>query len=249
MTVRRKAGNAKSAMHGELQYNSEAGTFEPKDRSSDFIPIYLEENMPVEVPNKAAFKEDLKDRGYWQYKRDKAIRDGDTDARKAADVKLQNASERIGERATDQYVQKHYPGYEPVELIGNKGRDRFDKVYRNPDPPPKYVIAEAKGGDGRPGSRLVPETLKLAEQGTPEYIRSMIKTMEKKGDPMARELKKALNTGQVEYINVQAPIKNSNGKVSIGTLTKAPELELQPLKVSKFDTTKSFAVTKPGKSQ
>jgi hypothetical protein len=119
-------------------------------------------------------------------------------------------------------------------------------VYRNPGPPPKYVIAEAKGGDARPGSRLVPGTSKLAEQGTPEYMKSMLKTMRKKGDPISDELTEALKAKQIEYINVQAPIKNSNGKVPIGTLEKAPELELLPLKVSKFDTTKSAAVTKPG---
>jgi hypothetical protein len=74
----------------------------------------------------------------------------------------------------------------------------------------------------------------------------MIKTMKKKRDPIASELRAALKTEQVEYINVQAPIKNSNGKVPIGTLEKAPELELQPLKVSKFNTQESQAVTKPG---
>jgi hypothetical protein len=63
------------------------------------------------------------------------------------------------------------------------------------------------------------------------------------------ELREALRTKQIEYINVQAPIKNSNGKVPIGTLTEVPELELQPLKVSKFDTTKSTAIIKPGQNQ
>jgi hypothetical protein len=198
----------------------------------------------VEVPNKAAFKEDLDIRAEWQYKRDEAIMSGNTDARKAVDVKLQQASERIGERATDQYIQKHYPGYEPVELIGNKGRDRFDRVYRNPGPPPKYVIAEAKGGDAQLGKRLVPGTLQLAEQGTPEYMRSMLKTMKKKRGPITRELRAALDAEQVEYIMVKAPIQNSKGKVPIGTLTEAPKLELQPLKVSKFDTLQSAKVDK-----
>jgi hypothetical protein len=119
-------------------------------------------------------------------------------------------------------------------------------VYRNPGPPPKYVIAEAKGGDARPGSRLVPGTNKLAEQGTPEYLDSMLKTMKKKGDPISDELREAVDAKQVEYLMVKAPIQNSKGKVPIGTLEKAPELELQPLKVSKFNTRESQAVTKPG---
>jgi hypothetical protein len=117
-------------------------------------------------------------------------------------------------------------------------------VYRNPGPPPKYVIAEAKGGDAQLGSRLVPETRKLAEQGTPEYMRSMFKTMKKKGDPISDELREALDAEQVEYLMVKAPIQNSKGKVPIGTLTEAPELELQSFKVSKFDTLQSAKVDK-----
>jgi hypothetical protein len=119
-------------------------------------------------------------------------------------------------------------------------------VYRNPGPPPKYVIAEAKGGDAQLGSRLVPGTSKLAEQGTPEYLDSMLNTMERKGDPSTKELRRALKAKQVEYLMVKAPIQNSKGKVPIGTLTEAPELELQPLKVSKFNTRESQVVTKPG---
>jgi hypothetical protein len=111
---------------------------------------------------------------------------------------------------------------------GSAKQDRFDSIYKDPGPPPEYIVLEGKGGDSPLGQRKVGENGELnAQQCTPEYNESIITAMERRRDPAAKELRKALKDKRLRTFKVQTPIENS------GVKGQAPKLSVEKLEVSR----------------
>jgi hypothetical protein len=142
-------------------------------------------------------------------------------------------------------MEKNYPHYERIEVPNTSGgakQDRFDSIYKDPGPPPEYIIVEEKGGDGSFSTRQVGDNGELnAQQCTPEYNKSIIKEMKRRGEPEADELKEALQDGRLRTFKSQTPIKNSSSQ------GQAPTLKVEKLKVSEYDMTRSIRVDKTPK--
>ncbi|RRO19372.1 hypothetical protein EIL87_04535 [Saccharopolyspora rhizosphaerae] len=106
------------------------------------------------------------------------------------------------------------------ERIATGNAGHFDGFRRGIDPDGNsvYVVTEAKGPSAGLGAR------QGFEQGTPEYFKSVLDAMDKRGGHeavIARELSDALGDGRVEYHLVQANVEpvgtNSTDAPSSGT--------------------------------
>jgi hypothetical protein len=65
--------------------------------------------------------------------------------------------------------------------------------------------------------------------------------MKNRGEPEAKELRKALKDGRIRTFKAQTPIKNSSAQGQTPTLT------VEKLKVSEYDMTQSIKVDKAAK--
>jgi hypothetical protein len=156
----------------------------------------------------------------------------------------------MGEIGSRHFMEKNYPHYKRIEVPNTSGgakQDRFDSIYKDPGPPPEYIIVEEKGGDGKFTTRQVGENGELnAQQCTPEYNKLIIKEMRRRREPEAKGLEAALEEGRLRTFKSQTPIKNGSAKGQTPTLT------VEKLKVSEYDMKESNRVdktTKPANPQ
>jgi peptidoglycan hydrolase-like protein with peptidoglycan-binding domain len=252
--VRRKPGNPELA---ELEYNFKTHTFEVKDETPDFKAKQIGEEVEIDVSGLKLFDEQLTIRGKAMVRRDElealkqeqVLSEAEAQELKDAIQTVQDSSEAMGEIGTRHFMKTKYPHYERIEVPNSSGgakQDRFDEIYKDPGPPPEYIVVENKGGDGSFSTRKVGEDGDLnAQQCTPEYNKSIIEEMEIRGEAEAKGLRKALKDKRLRTFKSQTPIKNGSGK---GPHTTAPALKVEKLKVSEYDMKESIKVDKTPKS-
>jgi hypothetical protein len=250
--VRRRPGASENGLP-ELQYNVEKGIFEPRDGTIDFKANRIGEEVVIDVTEPEIFKEPLKVRQEGIVKRDelealketRELSEAEKLELKEAIQKIQNASEATGEIGIEYFMKKKYSHYERIEISNSSSgakQGRFDAMYKDPGPPPEYIVLEGKGGDSPLGQRKVGENGELnAQQCTPQYNKSIVQEMERRGDPEADELEAALEEGRLRTFKVQTPIENSRGK------GQTPKLSVEKLEVSEYDMTRSIRVDKTAK--
>ena len=124
-------------------------------------------------------------------------------------VRMRDASEAFGEAVAEHHViPEHYPNAVREPLDGPlNGNDQFDQVWRREDG--GYVVVEAKSSvDTDLGARNLPDGRRVS-QGTRGYFLDIIREMEERGKKnprereLARNLRKALQQGKVDYIVVK----------------------------------------------
>lgn len=98
----------------------------------------------------------------------------------------------FGERtAHDKMTQK---GYEPIGTDGNykPGQTGIDGVYKNPNPPPDYIVTEVKYGDAQLNKGLADGTNQMDDVWVKKRLQDKV------GINEARAIEKAMNEGRVE---------------------------------------------------
>lgn len=165
------------------------------------------------------------------------------DRRRQLLARINKKSEELGEAAADQYAAQN--GYN--HLYTGSGRDTLDKVYIDPNTD-KIIIVECKGGASPLGSRLEKSNpsgnRERYEQGTRGYLESLLHDMRGKAvsDPqmmkVVRTIEDALDEGDVEYLLVRQPIKNTKGADGV----VAPNLI--DIRVYRFDLHESIKVNR-----
>jgi peptidoglycan hydrolase-like protein with peptidoglycan-binding domain len=258
LDLRRKPGFAEKGFP-ERQYNPNTQEFVLREKTPDLKAKKIGEDIEIDVSTSKLFDEQLKIRGEAMEKRDellalreefkkqkKVLSEEDELKLKDAIQKVQDSSEAMGEIGINHFMETQYPHYERIEVPNSSGgakQDRFDSIYKDPGPPPEYIVLEGKGGDGKFTTRKVGEDGELiAQQCTPEYNDSIIRDMKRRREPEAKELRKALKEGRIRTFKAQTPIKNSSAQ------GQAPNLSVPKLKVSEYDMTRSIRVDKTPKS-
>ena len=125
---------------------------------------------------------------------------------------VNEASRLLGEKAGDTYMAAHFPGAEkmyPAAGAGSRSGD-FDQIWRTSDG--KYVVVEAKGGGSGLGERTVAAGHR-AQQGSSDYFDDIVRNMggSRAGADAADELLAARAAGNVQYLEVRAPIGTKGG--------------------------------------
>lgn len=127
-----------------------------------------------------------------------------TKAYKDAHKQMIDAAEEFGENAArHHFIADHYPGFTDEPLLGPKnGNDQFDQVWTHEDG--RVVVVEAKSSvDTDLGRRTLPDGTQVS-QGSREYFFDILKKMEERGElALARDMRKALREGKLEYVLVK----------------------------------------------
>ncbi|MDQ2642837.1 MAG: hypothetical protein M3020_03415 [Myxococcota bacterium] len=113
-------------------------------------------------------------------------------------------------------MREKYP--DAKKLHQGEGPNTLDNVYENGSPPPKYIVAESKGGSATNSSSRAGENGDRYQQGTPEYLDSSSKHMAEHGTGDEKKAGKALqdaDPGEVEYIEVKQPLDSSGNPSDI----------------------------------
>ncbi|MFD8997143.1 hypothetical protein [Streptomyces abikoensis] len=118
-------------------------------------------------------------------------------------------SEAFGEAVAEHgVIPEHYPNSTQKTLHGPaNGNDQFDQVWQREDG--SFVVVEAKSQVSTPiGDRTLPDGRK-AVQGSRAYFEDILRKMRERGATieseaeLARDLRRALRDGKVEYIMVK----------------------------------------------
>jgi hypothetical protein len=124
---------------------------------------------------------------------------------------ITSKGEEVGNKAAQHYVESL--GARPV-AAGKPGQSGvFDQIWEKTaqvdgKTVKQYYVVEAKGGGARLGTRQVAGG--AAEQGTPQYFRSILDKMA--DGELKTNLELALKDGKVTYLKVQAPIGAEGGQ-------------------------------------
>lgn len=113
-------------------------------------------------------------------KNKEAINENDIDAKERVNQIMVNLSEAIGEESARLVMAQEYSEFKeiPSQLPGKGKQGQFDLIYYY-DKTGEIITVEAKGGASTKGSRKTLDGLQ-AEQGSPEYRKSITFNMEKK---------------------------------------------------------------------
>ena len=106
-------------------------------------------------------------------------------------------SAKIGEHNVRLFIRKNRPSARI--LLEGQGSGVFDFIYREGN---NIIIAEAKGGSGKRGTRIYKKTGKEVSQGTKDYVLSILDDM--KDTVLAKEIRDKLANNQVSYIEIAA---------------------------------------------
>jgi len=126
--------------------------------------------------------------------------------------------ELLGETAGRHAIKHHYPADKYiVEALHDTAtfakKGAFDQIYKitpHDGGPTRYVIYETKGPSAQLGTKQGPGG-KHYEQGTPEYFNMILDKMVSIGGDqtiLARRMKRALRSGNVEYSLVRPGVAN-----------------------------------------
>jgi hypothetical protein len=111
---------------------------------------------------------------------------GDSDAGHSL-AEANRHTEALGEAAAEAYMRQAHPS--TTQAYRGHGPNTFDQVWRIDEPPSDFFIVEAKGGSAtNTSSREFMLDGKRYQQGTPEYMDSLIDVMRTSSDKDIREL-------------------------------------------------------------
>jgi len=152
----------------------------------------------------------LRERQTGLAERDRLAGQGEQSAANRAQAQANRATEELGEQATDAAVREVFPDADVEGAHRARGPGTFDRVYENGSPPPRYIIAEGKGGSATNSSSRQGSDGQRYQQGTEGYRRSVAENMAENGStPEQRELGEALleaDESDIAYIEVSQPI-------------------------------------------
>lgn len=222
-----------------LDYAEDSGIFTKKPNTTPKPDIRTVEGKKEKIQHSDiddSYKEQLKNfesqRTAHQDRKRKAKDSGDDAKASEAHGKMVEASEQLGEIATDAAVNSQKPNAKRLksDLPGKQKTGEFDRIYQDDD---GVHIYESKGAGAQRGSRQI-KGGKRAEQGTPEYMQDVIANMESKvfqhknsdrymADPdfrakvddlqkTTRAIRKAERDGKLRYFQVNQKV-NSSGSL------------------------------------
>ncbi|MBB6460272.1 hypothetical protein [Flammeovirga kamogawensis] len=154
----------------------------------------------------------------------KEIEDKTSSDYKTTKNKIGLESEKAAEKASDELIPEIYNDatMKPLEFVMPGKSGQFDRIYYDTKNK-KFIIVEAKGGSSKIGTRLYEQ--KNYEQGTDEYLLSIIDHMQERGDQNAKdladELSVAYDAKKIDYLLVKQEFNTNTGA-------------LKPTKISKF---------------
>jgi len=115
---------------------------------------------------------------------------------------------------------ERYPDAERVH--SGQGPGTHDAVYRNHSPPPKYIVAESKGGSATNSSSRAGPDGERYQQGTPEHFQSTNRNMAEHGpDEKTRQLGRDLDEldpidpSDVHRVEVSQPLDSEGNPKDI----------------------------------
>jgi hypothetical protein len=144
---------------------------------------------------------------------------------------INSLSEELGMAAGRQFAERQLKLPASAEVqFGRQGKGLPDLLYDIPGGP--LVVIECKGGTSELGVRLSVDRTKLVQQGTPEYLESLARTMadsanetiSESGRRLLAELKK--KPPNIHYYHVNQPI-GANGRAT-APLVGRFDLEARP---------------------
>jgi hypothetical protein len=164
----------------------------------------------MDPATKSEFDAVIKERETARAERDK-FGDPKSEGFRAAEQRMRDASEKLGNLASDWVMKKEF-GAEP--LFTGEGNRKFDKVYVGKNG--EIYIVEAKGGSGRLGIKQGTGAFKskIVEQGTKAYRDQTVTEMSQSGvKEQVDAAEKILKAGdKVRYLQIDQPI-NSAGEL------------------------------------
>ena len=157
----------------------------------------------------------MENRGQAVKDRDKALEEHGKDSKEYKDAARDviKGSEEAGELAAEAFVKQLDPNASKyVSATGGSAAGEFDQVYKLSND--RMVIVEAKGGTSTLGSRQTGTT--RSQQGTPQYVQSIIDIMIPHWNPAVKAtgnaLQDAKQAGTLDYYLVRQPIVNGEAQ-------------------------------------
>jgi hypothetical protein len=129
------------------------------------------------------------------------------------------ASSNLGTMATDMAMRQILPDATPLacEFPGNAEHGQFDRVYQDGD---TIYIVESKGAGSEHGSRKELNG-QQSQQGTPEYIASVIANMDKKVEDGFEDPKYGVDAEFTDKIN---KLSETAGKLKTAQNSTPPKI-------------------------
>lgn len=128
------------------------------------------------------------------------------------------ATEKLGELGADEFISREFPDAQKV--YEGTGSGQLDRVYRDPGPPPRFIVVEAKGGSARNTSSRKKGDEQV-QQGRHDYLESVLDSTSTKGGkkPMDEGLRDklidGLDDGTLIYLEVSQKVTSGGelGKI------------------------------------
>jgi hypothetical protein len=223
--LRRIEVDAQDKLYAKLSVDKDGTVrFAERGRPRPDVPFDPELATPIEVAPQSRLrttdklgdgrtvKESVDTRRKAQLDAEALRKKGDLEGATAKTTVMRKESERLGEVAGKRYME----GVGDLAHNG-KGANTFDLVYRNKKPPPQFTVLEAKGGGATNTSSRVGADGRRYQQGTEDYLRSIIddslRTPPKADLPrkLALELEDALDNGALDYVEITQKLKADGG--------------------------------------
>ncbi len=177
-----------------------------------------------------------KDRDSAVKARNDAIQVQDDAAIRDAIIDMRNASQKLGEVASQAYMKKNFPNAHALEskLPGNGNQGEFDQIYIDKDSG-RLIIVEAKGGNATWGSKQA--NGKQVQQGSREYMESVIDNYKKKLDDADNDKISISATEHADLANTVQAFKDAGKNIDYyGIKQKATDAGVSSdISIFKFD--------------
>ena len=170
------------------------------------------------------------------------------------------ATERLGELAADEFMANRYPNAErivpdPRNPVETRGSGVPDAIYRDPGPPVRFFVVEAKGGTARNTSTReldVPgqPDPQHVQQGHREYLQSILdnpRTTRGMSEAAVAELQQAAARGTgISYLEVSQKITEPNTpRPTTGGEPTTPRATLGDIQARQYDTRTRAELQRP----
>lgn len=126
-------------------------------------------------------------------------------------------SEALGELAADEFIGRAFPSAR--KAFQGEGAGQLDAIYRNGSPPPRFIIAEAKGGSATNTSTRQVAGERL-QQGRSDYLLDVLndpRSVHNMPADLRRQLIQVIRNNEIRYLEVSQKVTNEGNLGSIKT--------------------------------